>query len=125
MTEVLFTGMDAWHPASEIILCSGTKLGEVDLHNSCDVVSITIATSKATLAVALAFKIVGNANTGAEFQLRFEKAYNVSIETSLPLPDGEHDVFHAIDYVDKGRFTVEAGSLTINLESLNVAFVCQ
>ncbi|MEV0057994.1 hypothetical protein AB0H34_46845 [Saccharopolyspora shandongensis] len=92
--KAAFIGLDPWSFGSEIIECEGTSLGNVDLHNDCDVTSVVLELGTDSVQIQLAFRI---AKDGAPFSLTFDDVSSLTIEQRSS-GTGDGQVFHALDY---------------------------
>lgn len=116
-----FEGMRPWEPSSEIIECSDTVLGNVDMHNDCDFEEAVASIRDNGLTLSLYFaKIEGSSKE--RFALRFHGVQRLSLASREVELSEDRNVFHAIDYVEKSNAEPE---FSVDTEMLTLSFRCQ
>ncbi len=115
-----FHGMDPWPVDAGMIECTGTAIGDVDLHNDCDILRVRVDVMPKAFTIELR-----HLPTGARARLRFLDADIVRIDRAEPTPD--EDVLHGIDHypdphTGRSTFEVDLGTVLAILRATRVAF---
>lgn len=126
VVTVTFQGMSSWAPSSEIIECSATAIGNVDLHNSCDFLGLTLAYDNPEPSLILQFRTVDRSPANERFSLSFVRARHIEIRAKQPTIAEDYRLFHAIDFVvdetDQVTFSIEMETVDVKLSSTQVNF---
>lgn len=123
---VSFKGMDPWVPSSEIIVCENTGLGDVDLHNDCDFLGVSLVVTPKGLSVVLRFQVIGNDPHRDGFVLKLSEIGSLTIEKEKQVTPEDYQVFHAIDFVQsdaESSFSVMTEILQMNISCELVEFM--
>jgi hypothetical protein len=123
VVKAAFMGLDPWSFGSEIIECEGTSLGNVDLHNDCDVTSVVLQLGAYEVQIKLTFQV---AKDGVPFSLTFDSVSSLTIEQRSS-EGGDGQVFHALDYYSRSHedfpvFEVDLESASMRFSALRVRF---
>jgi hypothetical protein len=111
--------MDPWPTEAGMVECTGTALGDVDLHNDCDVLRVSVDLHARAFTILLR-----HLPTGHRARLRFTGAKVVRIDT---VPGGAEDTLHSVDHypdplTSRPTFALDLGAVCAVLRASTVTF---
>ena len=125
MSGASFSGMQPWEPDSEIIMCTATLMGDVDLHNYSDLLGYRIGTEEARTFTLEA----RSTTTRTRFELEFVGIEDLRIEEHQVVDKDDENVIYGVDYFDSGSdadrssFLISAGPFEASFRASHVRFV--
>lgn len=120
-TSVEFLGLKPWEIGSEIIYCTDTELGEVDLHNWSDLLAVEFDESENEGRGQVVF-VFRDTRSDRPFRLTFHGVSGVELTRVDEGGAEDQEVFHAFDFTGNGRFSFESGRAYGELRATALSF---